>query len=49
MLKAMIIKLKLVKLKHYSRKENKAFHEGNYEEAIKFGKIVSNEFDKLFG
>ena len=49
MLTAIVIKLKLAKLKYYTRKETKAFHEGNYQEAIKFGKLVGKEFDKLFG
>ena len=49
MLNTIKIKFKLAKLKYYSRKETKAFHEGKYDEAIKFGKLVSKEFDKIFG
>lgn len=42
------IKFQLFKLKHYLNKETKAFHKGEYEEAIKYGKLVSLEFDRLF-
>ena len=49
MLTAIKIKFQLAKLKYYTRKETKAFHKGNYEEAIKFGKLVGKEFDKIFG
>lgn len=43
------IKFQLAKLKYYTRKETKAFHEGKYDKAIKYGRIVGSEFDKLFG
>lgn len=49
MLTVIKIKFQLMKLKYYSRKETKAFHEGKYDKAIKYGKLVSSEFDKLFG
>lgn len=49
MLIRFIIMVKLAKLKYYSRKETKAFHKGEYEKAIKYGKLVDVEFDKLFG
>ena len=49
MLTTIKIKIQLAKLKYYVKKETKAFHEGDYEKAIKFGKLVSGEFDKLFG
>ena len=49
MLTAIKLKIQLAKLKYYTRKETRAFHEGDYEKAIKFGKLVSGEFDKLFG
>ena len=49
MLTTIKLKFKLAKLKYYTRKETKAFHEGNYEKAIKFGKLVSKEFDEIFG
>ena len=43
------LKFQLAKLKYYARKETKAFHKGEYDKAIKFGKLVGKEFDKLFG
>ena len=43
------MKFQLAKLKYYTRKETKAFHEGKYDKAVKYGKIVGNEVDKLFG
>lgn len=43
------LKFQLAKLKYYTRKETKAFHKGEYDKAIKFGKLVGKEFDKLFG
>lgn len=43
------IKFQLLKLKYYLNKETKAFHEGNYDKAIKYGKLVGVEFDRLFG
>ena len=49
MLTTIKIKLQLAKLKYYSRKETKAFYEGEYEKALKFGNLVSKEFDKIFG
>ena len=49
MLTTIKIKLQLAKLKYYSRKETKAFHKGEYDKAVKFGKLVSAEFDRLFG
>lgn len=49
MLTTIILKLKLTKLKYYSRKETKAFHEGDFNKAVKYGKLVSVEFDKIFG
>ena len=49
MLTTIKIKFQLAKLKYYTRKETKAFHDGKYDKAIKFGKKVSLEFDRLFG
>lgn len=49
MLTVIKIKFQLAKLKYYTRKETKAFHEGKYDKAVKYGKIVGSEFDKLFG
>ena len=49
MLTVIKIKFQLAKLKYYARKENKAFHKGEYDKAVKYGKIVGAEFDKLFG
>lgn len=43
------IKFQLAKLKYYTRKETKAFHKGEYDKAVKYGKLVGYEFDKLFG
>lgn len=43
------IKFQLAKLKYYTRKETKAFHKGEYDKAVKYGKIVGAEFDRLFG
>lgn len=49
MLNYIKLKFQLAKLKYYTRKETKAFHKGEYDKAIKFGKLVGKEFDKLFG
>ena len=49
MLTTIVLKFKLAKLKYYTRKETKAFYEGRYDDAIKFGKLVGKEFDKIFG
>ena len=49
MLTVIKIKFQLAKLKYYTRKETKAFHKGKYDKAVKYGKIVGSEFDKLFG
>ena len=49
MLTVIKIKFQLAKLKYYTRKETKAFHKGEYDKAVKYGKIVGSEFDKLFG
>ena len=49
MLTTIILKFKVAKLKYYSRKETKAFHEGEYEKAVKFGKLVDKEFNRIFG
>ena len=43
------IKFQLAKLKYYSRKETKAFHKGEYDKAVQYGKKVGYEFDRLFG
>ncbi|MBO5319077.1 MAG: hypothetical protein J6B01_04625 [Ruminococcus sp.] len=49
MLTYIVLKLKLAKLKYYARKETKAFRKRDFEKAIKYGKLVSVEFDKIFG
>lgn len=49
MLTVLKIKFQLAKLKYYTRKETKAFHKGEYDKAVKYGKIVGAEFDRLFG
>ena len=43
MLTTIKLKIQLAKLNYYTKKETTAFHEGNYEKAIKFGKLVSGD------
>ena len=49
MLTTIKIKFQLAKLKYYARKETKMFHKGEYDKAVKYGKLVGREFDRLFG
>ena len=49
MLNVIRVKFQLAKLKYYTKKETKAFLDGEYDKAIKYGKKFGLEFDTLFG
>lgn len=48
MLKTIVIKIRLAKMKYFTRKETKAIRKKDFNKAVKFGKLVDKEFNKIF-
>lgn len=49
MLTTIVMKIRLAKMKYFTRRERKAIEKKDFNKAVKYGKLVGREFDKLFG